>query len=70
MYICIASSDSLIRVHKTQHIMKVIVWQDSAWFPRILDTTFINYILFVIGTQVRIVKISNIRYTCALLYIL
>lgn len=70
MYICIASSDSLIQVHKTQHIMKVIVWQDGAWFPRILDTTFINYILSVIGTQVRIVKISNIRYTCDLLYIL
>ena len=44
----------------------------SAWFPRILDTTFINYTLFVIGTQARIVKISNIRYTydLKLLYIL
>lgn len=44
----------------------------GAWFPRILDTTFINNTLFVIGTQARIVKISNTRYMydLNLLYIL
>lgn len=84
IYICIyviaSSSESLIRVHKTQHVQtKGIVFRGRKsargalpWFPRILDTTFINYTLSVIGTQARIVKISNIRYTCdlKLLYIL